>query len=119
MAVRPSRDGNEALAPRGRRAPDTTPTETRRSAPPQAIDLSIDEVVLHGFAAGDRYRIVFTLERELARLLAEQPMSDRLAAASPRREKVDGGSFEMPAGGSPELIGQRIALAIFRSLRDG
>jgi hypothetical protein len=37
-----------------------------------AIELTVEELVLHGFAAGDRYAIAEAVERELTRLLGGQ-----------------------------------------------
>ena len=39
---------------------------------PRAIEIRIDELVLHGIAAADRLRIGAALEKELARLLVER-----------------------------------------------
>ena len=39
---------------------------------PMNVELHIEELVLHGFAPGDRYRIGEAVERELQRLLTVQ-----------------------------------------------
>ena len=36
------------------------------------LNLHIEELVLHGFAPGDRYRIGEAVQQELTRLFAEQ-----------------------------------------------
>ena len=43
------------------------------------IELHIEELVLHGFEPGDRHRIGEAIERELARLFAEQGTPPSLA----------------------------------------
>jgi hypothetical protein len=37
-----------------------------------SIELHIEQFVLHGFAAGDRYAIADGLQHELAKLLADE-----------------------------------------------
>lgn len=96
--------------------------------PAWQIELAIDELALVGFPSGDRYRIAFSLERELGRLLSEAvnqerdsspPFLDRLAANEPERKTAEGGSFVLPAGGSPEIIGRRLAQTLFESIFNG
>ncbi|MFL6293520.1 MAG: hypothetical protein ACJ759_21720, partial [Thermoanaerobaculia bacterium] len=71
------------------------------------IDLHIEELVLEGFAPGDRHRIGAAVERELARLLAERGLPAGLAQGAdvPR---LDGGSFELRPGRSAEATGRQV-----------
>jgi len=80
-----------------------------------SIDLHIEELVLDGFAPGDRHRIGAAIERELARLLTERGLPPGLAAGTdiPR---ADGGSFEAKPGDRPERIGLHAAGAIYRGM---
>jgi hypothetical protein len=80
------------------------------------IDLHIEELVLHGFAARDRHRIAAAVQTELVRLLgAEGPRSS--LANSPALGRLNAGAFEVKAGAKPQQTGRQIAQAVFRSLR--
>lgn len=76
------------------------------------VELRIGELVLNGFAPGDRYHIWAALERELARLFAEQGVPDWLKQGG-LIDRLDGGSFDLPPGPSAEVIGGRIAQAVY------
>jgi hypothetical protein len=79
------------------------------------IELHIEELVLHGFAPGDRYHISEAVERELAWLLAER--GGTLSSAQGREiTLLDGGGFEAARNSSAKNIGVQIAQAIFRGL---
>ena len=86
----------------------------------ERVTFQIDELVLHGFAPADRYRIADTVERELGLLVADRglpaevTLGERAAVGS-----VDGGSFPIPAGAGPERIGAEIAEAIYGGLDRG
>lgn len=79
------------------------------------LTVRIEELVLHGFAPGDRHRIAEALEHELARLLTERgaPLTWPGDAG---RDAVDAGAFQIAAGARPDVIGGQIAEAIFASL---
>jgi len=79
------------------------------------IELHIEELVLHGFAPGDRYRIGEAVERELARLFVEQGTPPSLPGAS-TIEHLDGGTFEVKAGSEAGAIGVQVAQAVFEGL---
>ena len=82
---------------------------------PARIELHIEELVLHGFAPGDRYRIGDALERELARLFAEQGRLPSLVQGS-GIERLDGETLEMKPGSRAEVIGVQVAQAVYRGL---
>jgi hypothetical protein len=46
---------------------------------PVNLELHVEELVLHGFAPGDRYRIGEALERTLTQLFVEQGVSASVA----------------------------------------
>lgn len=77
-----------------------------------SVDLHIEELVLHGFAPGDRYRIGDAIERELTRILTEQRLPPAMTqdAATPH---VDGGAVEISARSDAETIGVQLAKAIY------
>lgn len=79
------------------------------------VDLHIEELVLHGFAARDRNRIAREVERELTRLISER----KLPGSRENRafERIDGGVFQVRAGAKPEAAGTQIAHAIYRGLQ--
>jgi len=80
------------------------------------IELHIEELVLHGFAARDRHRIAGEVERELARLVGEGDglpgLKGNLAI-----ERVNGGVFQVQSGAKPQAAGTQIAQSVYRSLR--
>jgi hypothetical protein len=77
------------------------------------IELHIEELVLHGFSPTDRYRIGQAVEHELGRLFTEQgaPLVRSGEIAS-----LDGGSFEANPGSGAEVIGARVAQAVYGGL---
>ena len=82
---------------------------------PASVELEIGELVLHGFAPGDRYRIGESLERELTRLLTDEGVPAALgeAVTAPR---LDGGTFELRPGMTADQVGARLARQIYRGL---
>jgi hypothetical protein len=80
------------------------------------IDLHIDELVLHGFAARDRGRIAAAVESELARLLSAEGMRGLLAHPA-GLERLDAGAFAVKAGATPRETGTQIARSVFRGLQ--
>ena len=76
------------------------------------VELNIEELVLHGFAPGDRHRIGEMVERELTRLLAEQG-APRTWQANADIAHLNGGSFTVHANATPESIGLQIAHAVY------
>src|SRR5262245_23753561 len=82
---------------------------------PPSVELHIEELVLHGFAPGDRYRITEAIERELTRLLAEGGVPPSLARGG-EVGRLDGGAFESVQGARPEAVGVQVAQAIYRGM---
>jgi hypothetical protein len=81
------------------------------------IEVHIEELVLHGFAPVDRYRLGAALELELARLLSEQGVP-RLLTGSAQLAQIDAGEFRMKPRGKPQKIGAQIAQAIYGGMSD-
>lgn len=79
------------------------------------IEITIDELVLHGFPPGDRDRIGEGLQAELARLFARerQPQAWIGRGDIPY---LDGGRFQMAPGAGPETVGAQVAGAIHRGV---
>jgi len=82
---------------------------------PENVELHIEELVLRGFAPGDRYRIGEAVERELARLLDEQSVPPSLAQGS-EVAGLDGGAFEVAHGSKAEAVGIQVAQAVYGGL---
>ena len=79
------------------------------------IELHIEELILHGFAAGDRYAIGEALERELVQLFKEQGVPPSLVQSG-EISRLDAGAFEMKPGSKTEMIGQQMARAVYKGL---
>lgn len=81
------------------------------------IELHIEELVLHGFAPGDRYRIAEAVERELQRLLGERDapsFNNNVELA-----RIDAGEFNVEPNAKSEMIGAQIAQAIHDGMKGG
>ena len=81
----------------------------------QAVELRIEELVLHGFAPGDRDLIGGAVERELARLFAERGVPPALLRGG-ELAGLDGGSFTTAPGAAAEAIGAQVAWAVYGGL---
>jgi len=80
-----------------------------------SVELHIEELVLHGFAPGDRHRIAAAVELELTRLFSEQPMPAALEKGI-SLDRIDGGAFQMAGKTKPASVGAQIAGAIHGGL---
>ena len=76
------------------------------------INLHIEELVLHGFAPGDRHRIREAVQQELTRLISEQSGFSS-ASKNITRDHVDGGNFRMTNAAKTTVVGAQIAGAIW------
>jgi hypothetical protein len=81
----------------------------------RAVELQIEELVLHGFAPEDGPLLGAVVERELARLLAAEGGPPSLARGGVVA-RLDGGAFEVAAGATADAIGAQVAQAIYRGL---
>lgn len=86
------------------------------------INLHIEELVLHGFAPGDRYTIADAVERELSHLLAQQFTPFTSADILPRwvhdagNLRLDAGAFNVEPGSGADSIGAQIGRAVHGGL---
>jgi hypothetical protein len=78
---------------------------------PAAINLNIDELVLHGFPPGDHARIGQAIERELSRLIAERGVPQSLMEQN-GSASLNVGPLHFAQGATPQTIGSGIAKAI-------
>lgn len=82
---------------------------------PKNVELHIEELVLHGFSPGDRYRIGEAVEQELSRLLADRGVPESLERGG-EVASVDGGAFEVAPGSKAEVVGAQVAKAVYEGL---
>ncbi|MEY2521164.1 MAG: hypothetical protein QOF24_2923 [Verrucomicrobiota bacterium] len=80
-----------------------------------SIHLHIEELILHGFAPGDRHRIGDAMQQELARLLAQKQTPPGLRKNA-EIDRLNAGTFQMNAASKPERIGGQVARAVFGGL---
>jgi hypothetical protein len=76
------------------------------------IALHIEELVLHGFAPGDRYAIATGLQSELARLLTEHGLPQGMADGA-TWDRLVVPPVTMEAGARPDVIGARVARSVY------
>jgi hypothetical protein len=79
------------------------------------LRVHIDELVLHGFAPGDRARIGDAVQSELARLFRETGVPPGLSDGG-GADRLTAGSFHASASARPETTGGQIAAAVYRGL---
>jgi hypothetical protein len=82
---------------------------------PKAIELHIEELVLDGFAPGDRLSIGDAVERELSRLIAENGPAE-FQGRPMTLERMDAGAFKAASDARPQAIGGEVASAVYRGL---
>jgi|SRR5262245_38978148 len=80
-----------------------------------SVELQIDELVLHGFAPGERFAVAEALESELAELFAEQGCGPSLIR-SLDLSTLDGGEFRVLSGSKPQQIGAQVGQSVYRHL---
>ena len=84
-------------------------------ATPAVVELHIEELVLHGFPASDRFRVGDAVERELARLIAEQGLPG-LIKHSVSVDRLDGGAFQVAPGAKPQSVGVQLAQKLHQQI---
>jgi hypothetical protein len=79
------------------------------------VELHIEELILHGFKEGDRYRIAEALTSELSRLFSLGPIPESLSEGLDV-EGIDAGSFRTSVEPGPHNIGMGAARKIYGGL---
>jgi len=79
------------------------------------LELHIEELILHGFAAFDRHRVSEAMKSELARLFAEKGLPPSLASSS-EMAALDAGEFQLAPGAGPRAVGSRAARAVYERM---
>jgi hypothetical protein len=82
---------------------------------PAKVEVHIGELVLRGLAPADRDRVGLAVERELARLIAEQSVPARWTR-SVDIPRLDAGVFEVAPGARPAALGGQVARAVYRGM---
>ena len=77
---------------------------------PRAIEVHIEELVLHGFAPGARWDMADALQHELRELLSERGIPPAWQAGP---ERIEAGSAGVNAQARPAVIGGQIARAVY------
>jgi len=108
MDVRIGASGYRGIGASENRIPDTL----------AAVELHIEELVLHGFAPGDRFSIGDAIEHELSRLLSEQGLPG-MAASSIDVARLDAGSFQIASSGKAQAVGTQLGQQLYRGLSRG
>jgi hypothetical protein len=80
-----------------------------------AIDLHIEELVLHGLAPAERYHIADAVERHLALLFAAG--GAEFLSRDAEFERLNAGAFDVAPGSTPDAIGARVAQALYGGLK--
>ena len=89
----------------------TSQRSTHNSQP--SVELHIEELVLQGFAPGDRYTIGDAVECELAQLLREEGIPISLRSES-QADEIRGATFNVAHLVKASVIGRQIADAVYR-----
>ena len=92
-------------------------TETEKALQRNTVKLHIEELVLHGFTAGDHHRVSHAVQQELERLLSQGGLRVHGNEAGLRLERLHAGSFHVKPGAKPLNLGSEIARAVFRSVQ--
>lgn len=85
------------------------------SAAPQAIEVHIETLVLHGFPPEQRHAIAAAVEAALAALVAERGVPPAWTGGG-ETPLLDGGQFEVAPAARPEAIGAQVAQAVYGGL---
>jgi hypothetical protein len=94
----------------------TGKTDRRSRIAPPSIELTIEELVLHGFPAGDRFSIADALERELIRLFSEKGAPQSWTQGG-ERSSLDGGQFQARPDAKAKTIGAQVAQSVYGGLK--
>ena len=82
---------------------------------PGEVELHIQELILDGFAPGNRHCIEAVVEAELARLFAEGDVPPSLTNGG-EMDHLDGGAFEIAPDATAGVIGAQVAQALYEGL---
>ena len=87
----------------------------RLTQPTPSVEVSIDELVLHGFSAADRYSIGDALSLEIERRLAESNAHSFLSQDA-NLSLINAGRIALPPNAKPTWVGAQVGRTVFGSL---
>lgn len=79
-----------------------------------SVELHIEELVLDGFALGERYAIGEAVERELRQLLGERGIPSSLQSEN-ATDELRGQTFNAAHNAKPPMVGRQIANAVYQA----
>ena len=82
----------------------------------RAIELQIDELVLHGFAPQERRAIADALQHELTALLQQRGLRDT-AVRHHEADTIRAPQVNLPAEAQPAQTGRAVARSIYGTLQ--
>lgn len=77
----------------------------------RSVEIHIEELVLHGYAPQDRYRIAAAVEAELVRLFTEKGLPSLTGVAS--YPLLNGHQFQLSNVQTDQVTGNQIAGAVY------
>jgi hypothetical protein len=80
------------------------------------IELHIDELVLHGFAPEDRYRIGESVERELVQLIRERGLQ-HAPSTNVHIPALKGGNVQIGTDANHHTVGAEIARSVYGTIQ--
>jgi len=80
------------------------------------IELHIEELILHGIAPGDTFRIGQAVQAELTRLLQMHGLPESLSAEAEFGD-LSVGQFNVAENARPNAVGNQIAGSVFKGLQ--
>jgi len=83
---------------------------------PRYLELYLEELVLHGFAPGDRYRISAAVQCELTRLFSEQGVPSSLAQGEEVAPLNGGVFFKVVLSSEAGVVGTQVAQSVYQGL---
>jgi hypothetical protein len=83
---------------------------------PPSVELHIEQLVLHGFAPGDRRSIQEAVQIELERLFTERGLPPSLAQSG-EHPRMDAGEFRLAAHSRAETVGRQIARTLYEGFQ--
>lgn len=89
-------------------------TQDKRAAERPSFVITIDELVLEGFAASERYNIGEAVAQELTRLFETGAANDAWLAAR-GQDALDAGAFSYVPTARSDTVGVQIAQAVYAS----
>ena len=80
------------------------------------LEIEIEEMVLQGYPSADRHAIARAVERELARIFAEEGVPPSLSQRG-EMAHIDAGGFEAAAEAGAEKVGAQVARSVYGGLQ--